>query len=33
VLVAAAPVVPMGFVRRLLAHARERAVAWREEVA
>ena len=33
VLVAAAPAVPIGFVRRLLAHAAHRALAWREEVA
>lgn len=33
VLVAAAPAVPMGFVRRLLDHAGRRALAWREEVA
>jgi len=33
VLVAAAPTVPIGFVRRLLDRAAERAVAWREEVA
>jgi hypothetical protein len=33
VLVAAAPAVPMGFVRRLLDHAGQRALTWREEVA
>ena len=33
VLVAAAPIVPIGFVRRLLDRAAERALAWREEVA
>jgi predicted regulator of Ras-like GTPase activity (Roadblock/LC7/MglB family) len=33
VLVAAAPSVPVGFVRRLLDRAAERALAWREEVA
>jgi predicted regulator of Ras-like GTPase activity (Roadblock/LC7/MglB family) len=33
VLVAAAPTVPIGFVRRLLDRAAERALAWREEVA
>lgn len=33
VVVAASPAVPMGFVRRLLAHAAERALTWREEVA
>jgi predicted regulator of Ras-like GTPase activity (Roadblock/LC7/MglB family) len=33
VLVAAAPSVPIGFVRRLLDRAAERALAWREEVA
>lgn len=33
VLVAAAPAVPMGFVRRLLDHAAIRVLAWREEVA
>jgi hypothetical protein len=33
VLVAAAPSVPVGFVMRLLDHAAERALAWREEVA
>jgi predicted regulator of Ras-like GTPase activity (Roadblock/LC7/MglB family) len=33
VVVAAAPGVPMGFVRRLLDHAAQRALAWREEVA
>ncbi|HUQ18961.1 MAG TPA: hypothetical protein VM099_05050 [Gemmatimonadaceae bacterium] len=33
VLVAAAPSVPAGFVMRLLDHAAERALAWREEVA
>ena len=33
VLVAAAPTVPIGFVRRLLERAAERALAWREEVA
>ncbi len=33
VLVAAAPTVPTGFVRRLLDHAAHRALAWREEVA
>jgi hypothetical protein len=32
-LVAAAPAVPMGFVRRLLNHAAQRALTWREEVA
>lgn len=32
-LVAAAPAVPMGFVRRLLDHASDRVLAWREEVA
>ena len=33
VLVAAAPIVPIGFVRRLLDRAALRALAWREEVA
>jgi hypothetical protein len=33
VLVAAAPGVPIGFVRRLLRHAALRALTWREEVA
>jgi hypothetical protein len=33
VLVAASPMVPIGFVRRLLDHAALRALAWREEVA
>jgi predicted regulator of Ras-like GTPase activity (Roadblock/LC7/MglB family) len=33
VLVAAAPAVPIGFVRRLLHHAALRALTWREEVA
>ena len=33
VLVAAAPAVPIGFVRRLLDHAALRALTWREEVA
>jgi hypothetical protein len=33
VLVAAAPSVPSGFVRRLLDHASRRALAWRREVA
>lgn len=33
VLVAAAPAIPMGFVRRLLDHAAQRVLSWREEVA
>ena len=33
VLVAASPMVPIGFVRRLLDHAALRALTWREEVA
>lgn len=33
VLVAAAPAIPMGFVRRLLEHAAQRVLTWREEVA
>ena len=33
VVVAGAPSVPVGFVRRLLSHAALRALAWREEVA
>ena len=33
VIVAAAPDVPIGFVRRLLDHASQRVLAWREEVA
>lgn len=33
VLVAAAPGIPMGFVRRVLDHAAQRVLTWREEVA
>ncbi|MEP6906224.1 MAG: hypothetical protein ABI875_09060 [Gemmatimonadales bacterium] len=33
ILVAAAPGVPMGFARRVLDHAAQRVLTWREEVA
>ena len=33
ILVAAAPGIPIGFVRRVLDHAAQRVLTWREEVA
>jgi len=33
IVVAAAPGIPIGFVRRVLDHAAERVLTWREEVA
>lgn len=33
ILVAAAPGIPIGFVRRVLDHAAQRVITWREEVA